>query len=278
VTQQLSAPILTDTSGETLSRVSEEHFFETFTCYAIVPGVEVRVADELIRVVSPGIPNWLTNTVVRCRLSAENADAVIDQTNDYFAARGVTPYWRLCPGDQPSDLAERLIRKGLALSAELPAMAVDLHRLNEAGQLPDGLIIERAADAATLCEHHGWIRSFGAGQSLGSLTMDLLTAYGFSRDSAWQHYLGFLGGKAVSWASVFYATGVAGILGVGTLPEARRRGIASAVTLRALLDARARGYRVAMLQSSALGYNVYRRLGFQTYFTIKTYVRPPTQA
>ncbi|MGH2606372.1 MAG: GNAT family N-acetyltransferase, partial [Anaerolineales bacterium] len=91
-------------------------------------------------------------------------------------------------------------------------------------------------------------------------------------ESRWQHYLAMLNGRAVSWASVFYATGVAGIYAVGTAAEARRQGIGSAVTLRALLDARERGYRVGMLQSSEMGYNVYRRLGFETCFRIKTYV------
>jgi predicted acetyltransferase len=105
----------------------------------------------------------------------------------------------------------------------------------------------------------------------------LWTVYGFDTTSDWQHYIGLLNGQPVSWASVFYATGVAGVNAVGTLPEARRQGIGSAITLRRLLEARERGYRVGVLQSSRMGYNLYRRLGFQACFKIKTYVPAEAQ-
>lgn len=271
------ANVFVDLSADALSRVSTDHYFDSFTCYSVVPDVEVYEGEDMIRVVSPGIPNWLTNTVLRCRLSADNADTVIDETNEYFYSRGVLPYWRLCPGDLPSDLGERLVKKGLSLVEEQPAMAVDLQKLNQNIQMPDEFIVERVTDAATMKEKHGWIRQFGVGKSLGTLVMDLFTAYGFHPDSDWQHYIGVLHGKPVAWASVFYATGVAGIYAVGTLSEARRQGIGSAITLQALLDARERGYRVGVLQSSEMGYNVYLRLGFATCFKIKTYLRAGSQ-
>lgn len=188
------------------------------------------------------------------------------------------PYWWLCPGDLPSDLEQRLVKKGFSLSEEQPAMAVDLEKLNQEIRPPDGFTIERVVDSATLKEKHGWIRRFGQGKSLGTLIMDLFTAYGFDPDSVWQHYIGMLNGKPVSWTSVFFARGVAGIYAVGTLPEARRQRIGSAITLQGLLDARERGYRVGVLQSSEMGYNVYRRLGFENCFKIKTYVPAETQS
>lgn len=265
------ADIFADFSKDALKNVGAAHYFESFTCFSVVPGVEVYKSEEMIRVASPGIPNWLTNTVLRCRLSSDNADSVIDETNEYFHARGVVPFWRLCPDDVPSDLGERLVRKGLTLVEEQPAMAVDLTKVNQGIRPPDGLTIERLTSTAAIKEKHGWIRRLGLGRSLGTLLLDLWTAYGFGSNSAWWHYIGLLNGEPVSWASVFYAMGVAGVYAVSTLPEARRRGVGSALTLQALLDARERGYRVGVLQSSKMGYNVYRRLGFETCFTIKTY-------
>ena len=50
-----------------------------------------------------------------------------------------------------------------------------------------------------------------------------------------------------------YASGVVGIYNVVTLPGARGRGIRRSVTLASLLEARARGYRVAVLHSTGDG-------------------------
>jgi ribosomal protein S18 acetylase RimI-like enzyme len=264
--------VFADLNTDALSRVSADHYFDSFTCFSVVPDVEVYRDQAMIRVVSPGIPNWLTNTVLRCRFSGDNADTLIDEICAYFSGKGVVPYWRLCPGDQPSDLAARLAKRGFTLVEEQPAMAVDLEQLNQDIITPDGLVVDRVTDADSMKEQHGWIRQLGTGKSLGTLLMAMWSTYGFTSESAWQHYIGLLNGKPVAWASVYYATGVAGIYAVGTLPNARRQGIGSAITVQALLAARERGYRVGVLQSSDMGYNVYRRLGFETYFQIKTYV------
>lgn len=273
----MMASVFDDLSADALSRVSVDHYLESFTCFSVVPEVEVYESEDMIRIVSPGIPNGLTNTVLRCRFSAANADNVIDETNEYFYARGVVPYWRLCPGDLPTDLEARLTKKGLSLEAEEPAMAVELGKLYQDVRAPNGFMIERVTDAATMKDKHIWINQFGMGKSLGTLLMDMFSAYGFDADSDWQHYIGLLNGKPVSCASAFYAAGVAGIYAVITLPEARRQGIGAAMTLQALLDAREKGYHVGVLQSSEMGYNVYRRLGFETCFKIKTFVSEPVK-
>ncbi len=50
---------------------------------------------------------------------------------------------------------------------------------------------------------------------------------------------------------------------VATLPAARGRGVGAAMTIAPLYEARQMGYHGGILQSSQMGYPLYRRLGFQ---------------
>ena len=74
--------------------------------------------------------------------------------------------------------------------------------------------------------------------------------------------------EPVALTSLFLHAGVAGIYGVTTIPEARRQGIAAAMTQSALHEARLLGYRVAILSPTQMSRGIYRRLGFQEYSTI----------
>jgi predicted acetyltransferase len=65
---------------------------------------------------------------------------------------------------------------------------------------------------------------------------------------------------------------VAGIYCVATTPEARGKGIGAEMTLVPLLEARAMGYKIGILQSSKMGEGVYRRLGFGEYGRLASYV------
>ena len=93
-------------------------------------------------------------------------------------------------------------------------------------------------------------------------------------------YLAVVNGQPVGTSQLFLSAGVAGIYQVTCLPAARQQGIGAAITLAPLLEARRMGYRIGILQASRLGYNVYRRLGFQAYGKLNSYLwqneTPPT--
>ena len=82
----------------------------------------------------------------------------------------------------------------------------------------------------------------------------------------------------VAISALYLDAGVAGIYFVATLPEARGKGLATQLVQTALEDAKKLGYRVGILQSSAMGKNVYQRISFQECCPIGIYLwQPPEQ-
>jgi GNAT superfamily N-acetyltransferase len=94
---------------------------------------------------------------------------------------------------------------------------------------------------------------------------------GVGHDVPLYHLLGRLDGRPVATATFLLAAGIVGIYDVSTVPDARRRGIGTAMTVAALQAGRAAGYEVAFLQPSPMGRNLYERLGFRPCYTCGAY-------
>src|SRR5215210_6333269 len=135
------------------------------------------------------------------------------------------------------------------------------------------LATERVGNTEVLRE---CIEVMRVGFELPELTSEVFfeafTTMGLTEESPLRSYVGRLEGEAVAASSLLLAAGVAGIYNVATLPKARRQGLGAAVTLEGLREARELVYRIGVLQSSAMGFGVYRRLGFEQYSTYTIYV------
>jgi GNAT superfamily N-acetyltransferase len=78
-----------------------------------------------------------------------------------------------------------------------------------------------------------------------------------------RYYLGRVDGRDVS-TSVGYTLGdTVGVFNVATPPEHRGRGYGAALTVEAARDGFSAGADLAWLQASAMGFSVYRGLGFR---------------
>ena len=254
--------ILTDLSTPALTRAITANLLAFFDQMARVPTADYY-ADELIarwhtRIRHP----WFNGAAAR-QLPTDNYQPVIEATLAYFNARGISPFtWWLSPMQPVEAWQARLAPFGFRLDRDTPGMAVPLSALPERVTAPDGLIITPVTDDAAL---RAWTHTFIIGYELPHTWehdfYELMAGLGL--DGPVRNYLGYLDGEAVATATLFTGAGVAGIFDVSTVPAARGHGIGAALTLTPLLDARARGYQAGVLQSSDMGFNVYRRLGFE---------------
>jgi ribosomal protein S18 acetylase RimI-like enzyme len=87
-------------------------------------------------------------------------------------------------------------------------------------------------------------------------------------------YAGYLDNEPVAAAIGIEIGSILEVVNVATLTEARSRGYGAAMTMRAVLDGKAKGCAVAVLQSTPIGLSVYRGLGFETVVEYRQWVTP----
>ena len=83
--------------------------------------------------------------------------------------------------------------------------------------------------------------------------------------------MGWLGNKPVAVAALLLHKGIAGIYGVTTIEEARRRGIGETLTRHVVHEARNLNYRIATLSPTDMSEAIYRRIGFHDYCELYHY-------
>ena len=262
--------VLADLSAPVLAEAIEANHSEYLMDLGRSPQVTIHKDPELTWFLI-GVPFPGFNRIIHARFEANDLDAKIESALAPFKSRGVPMLWHIGPGTQPSNLGERLVAHGFTHTAEEPGMAADLLALEGDQSLPPGLSIEQAQDTESLKTYSQiTARAFDFPDELGNAIFRVEAS--LLHHSARRLYLGFSDGEPVAAALLFLGASVAGIYGVGTIPEARRQGIGRAMTLVPLLEARAMGYRIGVLHASRMGEGIYHRLGFQRYCTMGRYV------
>ncbi len=267
--------IETDVSPEAMARANETNYAATMALLARAYGGEVRDEPDLLWYAT-GLPISFLNGVIRCNLAPETVDERIAWVIEQARTLGIAFGWRIGPSTRPAGLGSHLARHGLVDGGETPAMGIELARLPEMPALPAGVTIEQVRDPDSLRQ---WAYTsavgFGLPQSAAERFQDVITRDPLSEDSP-KYYLARTDGAPVATSAITLVAGVAGLYSVATLEQARGQGIGAAVTQLPLLAARDLGYRIGILQASAMGYPIYARLGFHEHFRYRTYYWEPS--
>lgn len=256
--------------GERLGPLITGHFDRAFR--AIMSGPEVHFEPNCIRYIT-GEPHPLANFAIFTDVPTPDAvAAAIEPLTRCAAPSAVIFTESITPA-----VGQRLKNAGFEAHDPMPAMAVNIADLAPT-PLPEGCAFSRVRAAV---ERDRWADVFGRGYGLPACVGDA-----FSRamdrdpsdDADVQYFWITRNGAPVCTSVLYLADGVAGIYAVATLPEHRGQGLGAFVTAEPLRFAARLGYRVGVLQASAEGEPVYRRLGFDRFGDLLLFLRMPAQA
>jgi GNAT superfamily N-acetyltransferase len=257
-------PILKNATDEELGRAVEENVFAMFRSMSEVLNGEIEEKPQLSRYHAPP-SSPIFKGAYRANLIGDEADQAILETITWFKDRNAPFFfWWTGKDTRPDDLGERLMAHGFSVfEKDAPAMVAEIDQLNWSNPRPTELHLAPITNDEQLVQwKQTFIEAFGVPEFAGQAWVDATRAVGIGQ-TPWHLLLGTLNAEPVCCGLLYCGGGVAGLLGLGTLPAYRRKGIGSAMQLERLRIARELGYHYAVLFASEMGYSPYLKLGFK---------------
>jgi GNAT superfamily N-acetyltransferase len=189
-------------------------------------------------------------------------DGLAEELDRTFTREG-TPWVLITTAETSVAFVEAILALHLQRRGTLPGMVWD-PLPSAAPPAPKELEIRPVREAGEVRTFaRTMMEGFEAAPALMDPRAEAVAATSGGPRSPARYYLGYVGHRPACTAVRYSTRGTAGIYGVATRPEFRRRGFGAAVTYRAALDGRSDGCSRSYLQSSAVGRSVYEKIGYR---------------
>jgi GNAT superfamily N-acetyltransferase len=221
------------------------------------------------------IPTLPYNAVLRFA-SPGDPDRRIDAIFDHYKERGVPFLWFVHPTSLPGDLPTRLEARGLEEVEVCPGMSMRLDALPALPELAPGVEVDEVDEESEVREFLELVSwRWEIPEEAVPLVRSVTAEFHLGKGQEVRCWLARKNGVPVAKVVLHLgADGSAGIYGVATKPEARGLGLATALTLQALHEARQEGYERAILHSTPMAESLYSRIGFRPVSPFRIYAPP----
>lgn len=243
--------------------------------FGLDPGADVE--DEPGWLLGAGSANHpvISNAVFR-RDDAAGPVELIARAGEFFGERGRGfSVWGRDGQDGDRDLFAAADAAGLQLVYAMPEMT--LGAPVETPALPTGVELRRLTTNGQAEDY--WRVAASSYASLG-FPAEVFTGYtdhtGLLAGNV-AAFVAYLDGEPVGVAMTIVSEGVAGIYWVGTIEQARGRGLGRAVTAAATNAGFELGADLASLQASPMGKPIYEAMGYETIFEYRLLMSSPPQ-
>jgi GNAT superfamily N-acetyltransferase len=226
--------------------------------FADLPGITVHDADPFWIISHRPAPG---NAIYRARWSSDDTEAGIDALFEQIGEHVDKIDWMVFPGDQPTDLGQRLEARGMPGGPAGNWLWTDLTTLSDPLTVSEDFHIERVINDQMMRE---WVQMSEAGFGVEvDCFYDAYARHGYDETNAHSlHYTGYLGDVPVTSGTLLDAGGWASIYDVSTPPAFRGQGFGGAITQFLMQQIRNRGYSDTWIWSSNMAKSVYQKLGY----------------
>lgn len=202
-----------------------------------------------------------------------SAEELVSRAKDFFHSRG-RGFSIWIRGEEPEDLdlAATASGAGLQLVYEMPEMV--LGSPVEDPDLPAGAELRQLSETEQADDY--WKVAAFSYTSIG-FPPEVFGSYTDNAGLLAENvvaFIAYLDGEPVSIAMTIVSHGVAGIYWVGSLEQARGRGLGRAVTAAATNAGFKLGAEIASLQASPMGKPIYEAMGYETLFDYRLFMSP----
>jgi len=202
-------------------------------------------------------------------VTESEAQKLIADVTGYYKSMGVNPCFVVSPVTRPPNFSSSLLGAGFKVVLEEDAMVYEAGS-KDFKAVPDVNVVaydESLLDVWTDVN----IKGFGVPVVLRDAFLDMFRKA--SQYKGTKSYLGYYKGKPAGVCGLVSFNDVGGIFSVGTVPEHRRKGVATSLLLKAIADSLSTGdsllYLITIKGSDAE--RLYTSLGFQVAYTYRRY-------
>jgi hypothetical protein len=224
--------------------------FEGMVKEAVPPVVRARTAC--------GEHHWISHS----ELDERTADAVIEREAQHFKGRGVAFEWKVYGHDRPSDLLERLRRRGFVIGKREAVLVYALEKRGDWIEAIDASAVVRIERVEQVADYRR-VTEGAFGKEFGHENELVEAVRAGSKDL--RGYIAYSGDEPVSAGrlQMHPQSWFAGLYGGGTVPEFRGRGFYRALVAARARDALAAGARYLKVEALPTSRPILERLGFE---------------
>lgn len=255
-------------SIEEITRLERANYLATRQIAEHTPGLTLRIREDLILTGSQIFPTPDTTHACLLQTTPQAADALIEEIIAYFRAQSLPVTVYLSPACAPSDLHNRLLKRGFVRQADEEAWLAFSNLLSyDLPVNPAKFTVNSINKAEALIFARVFLTAFDMPLDYAPPLAELLTpSVGLPGVF---HYLAWREDNPLGVFSLMRYQNVGIIGSAGVVPAHRRSGVVFELILQAARDAKAAGVDTLVLQTTANTplERLLRLYGFEKVFT-----------